>query len=141
MKKSSKKINFLLIIIPIILVIIGISILFVHSNDKNKFKYKIYDKVDMDYKFMNKGYYYEELGGGVYHYVITSGEKTTYGYSIDIDSVTKTDDKVKVIVHETSPDGIENSALTYPYVILELYENPKKIEIVDENGNSFERFN
>ena len=90
---------------------------------------------------MDKGYYYEELGGDIYHYVITSGEKTTGGYSIEIDSVTKNEDNIKVVVHETSSTGIATTAFTYPYVILELYEKPAKIKIVDDYGNSFRKLN
>ena len=136
-----KKLNKLFIIIPILLiVIICVSFIIIHSNN-NKFRYKIYDSSDFDYKIMDKGYYYEELGGDIYHYVITSGEKTTGGYSIEIDSVTKNEDNIKVVVHETSSTGIATTAFTYPYVILELYEKPANIKIVDDYGNSFRKLN
>ena len=140
MKKRSKKTKLLWIIPVIILVCVCISILLIH-NYNNRFRYEIYSNGEMDYQFMDKGYYYEDLGGGVYHYVITSGEKSTGGYSIDIKSVTKEGDTVKVLVYETKPDGIATTALTYPYVILELYEKPSNIEIKDVEGNTFDRFN
>ena len=89
----------------------------------------------------NKGYYYEELGGDIYHYVITSGEKTTGGYSIDIKSVTKNENNIKVVVHETIPTGVATTAFTYPYIILELYEKPTNIEIVDDYGKVYKKIN
>ena len=138
--KKSKKFNKLLLIPILLIVLVGISLVLVF-NYNNKFRYKIYDSNDMDYHFMDKGYYYEELGGDVYHYVITSGEKSTGGYSINIESVTKCNDNIKVIVKEENPDGPTTTAFTYPYVILELYEVPSNIEIVDVEGNTFDRLN
>ena len=133
-----KKINKIYIIIPIIL-IICIAFVVAHLSN-NKFKYKIY-KSDYNNKYKFKGYYYEELGGDIYHYVITSGEKTTGGYSIDIKSVTKNENNIKVVVHETIPTGVATTAFTYPYIILELYEKPTNIKIVDDYGKVYKKIN
>ena len=140
MKVFEKRKTIIFVVISIALMVLCISLILIHLYN-NRFKYEIYESNSEDYQFFNKGYYYEDLGGGVYHYVITLGEKTTNGYSIKIKSVAKEKDIVKVIVSETSPDGVADSVLTYPYVILEIYEKPTKIEIVDTDGNSFERFN
>ena len=137
MKKKFNK----LLLIPIVLVIIVIiSLVLIHSYNNN-FRYEVYSTGELEYKFMDRGYYYEDLGGDVYHYVITSGEKSTGGYGIDIKSVTKDNDTVKVVVVETNPSGITTMAFTYPYVILELYEKPANIKIVNTDGESFDKLN
>jgi hypothetical protein len=62
--------------------------------------------------------------------ILSMGEKTSGGYSITVDSVVETSDKIVVTVKETEPKAGEMTAsvITYPYAIVKI-NSKKAIEI------------
>ena len=62
--------------------------------------------------------------------ILNMGEKTSGGYSITVDSVTETPDKILVKVKENEPEpgSMTTQAMTYPYAIVKI-NSKKPIEI------------
>ena len=62
--------------------------------------------------------------------ILNMGEKTHGGYSIGIDKVEETPDKIIVTVKETSaePGSMVTQAITYPYAVVKI-NSKKPIEI------------
>ncbi|RZJ67297.1 MAG: protease complex subunit PrcB family protein [Flavobacterium sp.] len=62
--------------------------------------------------------------------ILNMGEKRSGGYSIDVEKVEETADKIVVTVKETKPDedSMTTQAITYPYAIVKI-NSKKTIEI------------
>jgi hypothetical protein len=60
------------------------------------------------------------------------GEKSSGGYSIELESVKDTGRFVEVTLVSKSPNGLATMALTNPYIIIALPENHKDIKIIDK---------
>ncbi|RZJ34286.1 MAG: protease complex subunit PrcB family protein [Flavobacterium sp.] len=62
--------------------------------------------------------------------VLNMGEKTSGGYSITVDNVVETADKIIVTVHENEPakGSMTTSAITYPYTVVRI-NSKKPIEV------------
>ena len=76
--------------------------------------------------------------------MIYSGEKSTGGYSIRITDVYEdSDGYFTVKVEETEPDPTSSvtEALTYPSCMLTVNILPKKLKVIDQNGNEMEKLN
>jgi len=107
------------IVLPIILIVIVIIIILAFKiyNSKeikniSNIKYEIHTNyIQGTFDYSKRGYYVNtyKMPDSPWFYIITMGEKSTGGYSIDILEV-KIDDNnnVKVIVEETSPKARRN---------------------------------
>lgn len=60
------------------------------------------------------------------------GEKSTGGYSIEVESVKDSGRFMEVTLVSTSPSGLATMALTNPFVIVYLPNNHKDIQIIDK---------
>ncbi len=60
------------------------------------------------------------------------GQKTTGGYSLEVESVKDTGRFMEVTLVSTSPNGLATMALTNPFVIVYLPNNHKDITIIDK---------
>ncbi len=60
------------------------------------------------------------------------GEKSTGGYSIEVESVTDAGRFMEVTLLSSSPSGMATMALTNPFVIVYLPNNHKEIKITDK---------
>lgn len=59
------------------------------------------------------------------------GEKSTGGYSIEVESVTDAGRYMEVTLVSTSPSGLATMALTNPFVIVYLADNYKDVIIIE----------
>ncbi|RYD06950.1 hypothetical protein N752_01275 [Desulforamulus aquiferis] len=75
--------------------------------------------------------------------MVSSGEKPTGGYDIDIKSIEDGEGVTQVLVKETVPgkDSMNTTALTYPYVIVKFKGTTGKFRIVNEDGEVFATLN
>lgn len=109
-------------------------------------KYKIHNNFSQGrYDYSKRGYYIdtENRPNAPWFYIITMGTKNSGGYSIEIvDLEIDKDKNVKVTVKEnTLDDETVTMALTYPAVCLELSEYANSIEIINTNGEVFQKLN
>jgi sporulation protein YlmC with PRC-barrel domain len=71
--------------------------------------------------------------------VISSGEKTTGGYGIDVESVKEVGGIVEVVVKETSPEkgSVVTEVLTYPFIILKMPMTLESFKVINTEGEEF----
>ncbi len=86
-----------------------------------------------------RGYIVLNVDEGAYIF-ISSGEKTTGGYSISVKSVVQTDGVTKVTVEEKSPGKFDyvTLALTYPYVIIKVTGVTDNITVVNQKNEELQ---
>ena len=88
-----------------------------------------------------RGYYIDTLNepNAPYYYIICMGEKSTGGYSLEINEVRKVDEKVEIIVKENVPPAGEvvTQAFTYPTITVEFPTQQKDIVIKNTEGIEF----
>ena len=104
-------------------------------------KYNIIEDVNSyDTKYMDRGYYFEELDNGNYLITIAMGERSTGGYSINITNVVIKDNNILIYVKEREPEqgSTVTMAFTYPIAKIELYFKPDNIEV--ENVDTFKDY-
>ncbi|NLL57026.1 MAG: protease complex subunit PrcB family protein [Firmicutes bacterium] len=77
--------------------------------------------------------------GNDLYVLISAGEKPTGGYSINIDSLTLQNNTLKVVVKEQEPaaeDGVIQ-VITYPLVVVKMYDLIEGIYVIDEDNEEF----
>jgi len=99
-----------------------------------------------DSKYSKRGVYYDTLNqpDSPHIYVVAMGEKSTGGYSINIETVNIDNaGNVEVIVKETSPglDSIVTMAITYPTCMITLDKLPNSIIVKNTEGKLFKNIN
>ena len=103
-------------------------------------------KASLDYQIMtvngtskDRGYYVVEVeeDGYPYDVIISSGEKSTGGYDIQILSVDYDGSLLTIMVEETEPGPTDmvTEALTYPCCAIELSLLPDEIKVVSTAGD------
>ena len=103
-------------------------------------------KASLDYQIMtvngtskDRGYYVVEVeeDGYPYDVIISSGEKSTGGYDIQILSVDYDGSLLTITVEETEPGPTDmvTEALTYPCCAIELSLLPDEIKVVSTAGD------
>jgi len=118
----------------------------VEPNPVNQIEYDILDNSDLPEKLANivdtmkkeKGYI--NLREEDYNFiVVSSGEKMTGGYLIEVNSVEHLEKSARIIVTETSPEegSIVTEAITYPHIILRLPMAIEEVIVVNEDGEEF----
>ena len=145
-----------IIIIVAILVIVGIICFFAikKNNSENieenvnlkRISYEVIDNFNSSkFDYTKKGYYVENSDPGApYYYIITSGTKSTGGYSIDVVSVTiDKSNNVKIVVKESAPQkgSTVTMAFTYPSTCIRLSSVPSALEIINTKGEAFKKLN
>ncbi|HEX9979177.1 MAG TPA: protease complex subunit PrcB family protein [Flavobacterium sp.] len=60
--------------------------------------------------------------------ILNMGEKPSAGYSLLVEDVTETTDKIIVTVRDKEPEGMAATVISYPYTILKI-NSKKPIEI------------
>ncbi len=140
MKKNMVYIVMILIIIAII--VVGI----VLKSDKPKdYKYRINTTYPSNCTERPRGYYIDSLNevDAPYFYTICMGEQNSTGYSLELESVTKKDDNVEVIVKEIKPNPGDTvgMALTYPAITIEFPTYQEHIIFKDTLGNEYQLIN
>ncbi len=65
---------------------------------------------------------------------IFSGEKTSGGHDITVDSVEDYEGHIIINVNETSPDGAATTVMTYPTVVVRLDESLEDFEVISGEG-------
>ena len=103
--------------------------------------YKLLSEGDYNNDFDQRGYYVGTAadGSGVVVVTVASGMRSTGGYSISIAKVEVDGEKVTIHVEESAPDpdSAVTMAFTYPIAQVELNRMPKKIIVVDSEGEEF----
>jgi hypothetical protein len=77
--------------------------------------------------------------GNDLYVLISAGEKPTGGYSINVDSLTLQNNTLKVVVKEQEPaaeDGVIQ-VITYPLVVVKMYDLIEGIYVIDEDNKEF----
>lgn len=72
--------------------------------------------------------------------VVTSGEKPTGGYGINVGSIAEEEGQVlKIIVNERVPEegSVVTEALTYPYVVIKIPEKYDSFKVENKEGEEF----
>lgn len=112
-------------------------------------KYKIFKELPDDLK-EPIGYIKELRGFGIVNrneketiIYIGSGKQSTGGYGISVESVRKLKDITRIEVSETTPRPDENvtQVITYPYIVIKVFEAVGNIEVVNDQGDKFENIN
>ena len=92
----------------------------------------------MQYKYKSRGYYVEQRADGKTVVTISSGEKPTGGYDIEVTSVNiDNSDNVSISVTESNPPSnmFTTQSLTYPAVQVVLDNEPNSIHVVEASTN------
>ena len=92
----------------------------------------------MQYKYKSRGYYVEQRADGKTVVTISSGEKPTGGYDIEVTSVNiDNSDDVSISVTESNPPSnmFTTQSLTYPAVQVILDNEPNSIHVVEASTN------
>lgn len=110
-------------------------------------KYEIHDDYTQGgFDASKRGYYINtyKMPDSPWYYIITMGEQSTGGCSLEITEV-KIDknNNVEVIVEEKEPKSNESviTVLTYPTICIEFNKMPNSIKIVNTNGEAFKKLN
>ena len=125
----------------------GSSVQIAAGKNGNNITYKIHTKYNQgNFDYSKRGYYVDSYyePNAPWLYIITMGEQTTGGYSIDISNVKIDKNKnVEVIIKENIPQNGETvtMALTYPAVCIEFSKKPNSIKIINTEGEIFEELN
>lgn len=74
---------------------------------------------------------------------IGSGQKSTGGYDITVESVRRLKDIIRIEVLEKTPGSNENvtQVITYPHAVIKVFEAISNIEVVNDQGDKFENIN
>ena len=116
--------------------------IFENNNITLELKYEIINKNDFYSKQYNKRGYYNEKVEDTLICTIAMGEKTSGGYSIEIQKVKIKGNSVTIYVNEQipKPGSVVTDAITYPIVKIKFNKVPDKIEVINnETGEKFKR--
>lgn len=84
----------------------------------------------------HRGYFYFKENKVL---AILMGEQTTGGYNIRINNIYQMGDQLVVETKETipGPNDTVTQAFTYPMVLIQLEEAPKRIKVVDDKQGKY----
>jgi hypothetical protein len=89
---------------------------------------------------VQKGYEFWQQEDGSFIILISSGEKTTGGYAIEVKSIEDNEGMTVISVVETEPEGDMNAqVISYPYVVVKASGITDRFSVSDQNGNEFAR--
>lgn len=112
--------------------------------NKIKFEKLEYEKLSKDKQELidkikaSKGYYFWEEDGS-FTIFITSGEKPTGGFSVDVKYIEDNEGKTNILVDEKSPapGDMVTQAITYPFVIVKAAGITNNFNIENTKGEKF----
>lgn len=98
-------------------------------------------KVEIEAMIIEKGYYTWTVEGGMTYLLVSSGEKPTGGFGIQLISFAEYDGVYKVLVGEGKPaaDAMVPQVITYPHVVVKYEGDLEVTEVANEASESFER--
>jgi len=96
-------------------------------------------RVQVESMIVNRGYYRWTTEDGTSYLLVSSGERPTGGYGIELVSFGTYDEVYKVLVGEGKPgaDAIVPQILTYPYVVVRFEGALEVTEIFNETSEEF----
>ncbi len=97
-------------------------------------------RVQMDAMITQKGFYTWKTDEGMNYLLVSSGEKPTGGYGIEVVSFGEYEGVYKVLVGEGKPsaDAVVPQILTYPHVVIQYEGDLEVTEIFNEASEKFE---
>ncbi len=89
-----------------------------------------------------RGYDYILDANGAYTLIVYSGQKSTGGYDIQIQSIEDNEGMTNVVVQETKPKQgtVVTTAFTYPYIAVTFTGSTDRFSIVNTDGEYFKQF-
>ena len=98
-------------------------------------------KVQIDSLISERGFYTWETEDGLNYLLVSSGEKPTGGYGIEVVSLGEYEGVYKLLVGEGKPsaDAVVPQILTYPHVVIQYEGDLEVTEIFNETSEKFER--
>lgn len=89
------------------------------------------------------GYDFLQKKDGQTILVVYAGEKNTGGYSIEVKKVEVYQEKIRILIKETSPKpgDFVTMAFTYPYTIVEFQSPLANFMVVNTAGDTYQRIN
>lgn len=114
----------------------------------NQIKFEVLDPAalseqmiaDIEARKAQKGYDYWQQEDGSFIILISSGEKTTGGYAIEVTSIEDNEGTTEITVAETEPEGDMNAqVISYPYVVVKASGITDRFDVRDQNGKEFLR--
>ena len=98
-------------------------------------------KVEIESLIANKGFSTWLTDDGMTYLLVSSGEKPTGGYGIEVVSLADYSGEYKVLVGEGKPaaDAMVPQVITYPHVVVKYEGNESIAEVSNETSESFER--
>ena len=99
-------------------------------------------RVEIEAQIIDRGYYTWRTDDGMTYLLISSGEKPTGGYGIELISLAEYNGVYKVLVGEGKPaaDAMVPQVITYPFVVVKFVGDFEVTEVADESSVVFERF-
>lgn len=96
-------------------------------------------QMQIDALILQRGYYKWTTEDAANYLLISSGEKPTGGYGIEIVSFGDYDGEYKVLVGEGKPgkDAVVPQIITYPYVVIKYVGDLEITEIYNESSESY----
>lgn len=96
-------------------------------------------QLQIDALIVQRGYYKWTTDDGANYLLISSGEKPTGGYGIEMVSFGDYDGDYKVLVGEGKPakDAVVPQIITYPYVVIKYVGDLEITEVYNENSEAY----
>lgn len=95
---------------------------------------------DIEALKVQKGYEFWQQEDGSFIILISSGEKNTGGYAIEVKSIEDNEGMTVISVVETEPEGDMNAqVISYPYVVVKASGITDRFSVLDQNRNEFSR--
>lgn len=115
----------------------------------NKINFEVVDVSTLSEQLQNeiealkqqRGYEFWLQEDGSYYILISSGEKSTGGYGIEVNSIEDNEGRTIIAVTETAPGADEMTAqmITYPFVVIKASGITDNFMINDQNQNEYSR--
>lgn len=100
------------------------------------------DQIQKDIESLKlvRGYHYWLQDDGSYIILISSGEKTTGGYGIEITSIEDNEGKTNISVVETSPsaDVMVIQVISYPHIVIQVSGITDQFNIINQDQVTFD---
>ncbi len=96
-------------------------------------------QLQIDALIVQRGYYKWTTDDGANYLLISSGEKPTGGYGIEMVSFGDYEGEYKVLVGEGKPakDAVVPQIITYPYVVVKYVGDLEITEVYNENSEAY----
>jgi hypothetical protein len=115
----------------------------------NKINFEVVDVSTLSEQLQNeiealkqqRGYEFWLQEDGSYYILISSGEKSTGGYGIEVNSIEDNEGRTVIAVTETAPGADEMTAqiITYPFVVVKASGITENFMISDQHQNEYSR--